>query len=217
MTENPTPPVPPGPLPEEDPRGYRYNPLSKRAGRTLIISFFVVTVAVIGFLTRGLAPYINHIRYEAKSSLNFYKCMGVLSGDTIRVVSNRTAVEKVVRIAGIQAPPRPGSPGATAFVAATGCPAHELLNLSGISRNALQIWVYKHLLDLEFTNHVDDHGFELVYAEKNGVDIGYKQLRAGQARVTDMPQKYRTDYLVFEQESKDSRAGVWRFLPPIEK
>jgi len=201
----------------ENPRGYRYNPLSKRAGRTLIISFFVVTVAVIGFLTRGLGPYINHIRYEAKSSLNFYKCMGVLSGDTIRVVSNRTAVEKVVRIAGIQAPPRPGSPGEAAFLAATGCPTHELLNLSSISRNALQIWVYKHLLDLEFTNHVDDQGYELVYAEKNGVDIGYKQLRAGQARVTDMPQKYRANYLAFQQESKDSRAGVWRFLPPTGK
>ncbi|MFT7515187.1 MAG: hypothetical protein ACI9QL_004416, partial [Candidatus Omnitrophota bacterium] len=160
----------------DEPKGYKYNPLTQRAGRRLIITLFVVTIAAIGFLTRGLGTYINHVRYQAESSLNFHKCIKVISGDTIRVVSHRTGVEKIVRVAGIQAPPRPDSPEAAAFIAATACPESELLELSGISRNALQIWVYKHLLDLEFTNHVDDKGYELVHAEKNGVDLGYKQL-----------------------------------------
>ena len=68
--------------------------LSKRAGRTVVLLFFLIIALMTGFLTRGLGPLINRIKYDASSSLHFYKCLEVISGDTLRVESNRHSSRK---------------------------------------------------------------------------------------------------------------------------
>jgi len=216
----------------------RPNPLSKRKGRTMIVVFFAVIALATWFLTRGLGPLIVKVKYDASTQLHFYKVTEVISGDTLRVESNRTRSKRrpkktdtfpwvkmeivspgsneVIRVQGILAPPLPESPEANTFISQTGVPQSELAFLSDISRKALVILLHKQLVDLEFTGQTSKHSGEVVrqaFVRKSGVDVAFKQITGCQALVVESEHRWQEKYRELEAEARAERLGIWKYLP----
>jgi endonuclease YncB( thermonuclease family) len=216
--------------------------LSKRAGRTTIIVFFLFIAAATGFLTKGLGPIINNIKHDASSSLHFYKVTEVIAGDTLRVESNRDRTKKklkrtgsfpwvtmevvhqgsneVIRVQGIMAPPLSHEPEAETFSKITGAPESELNFLADISRKALVILLHKQLVDLTVskgqTATWNGQTVRVAQVQKSGVDVAYKQITGCQVLVTSHPHKYLAEYQDLEQKARDERLGIWKYLPKEE-
>ena len=213
--------------------------LTKTQGRTLVLVFFAMIGLMTWFLTRGLGPLIDEIKYDASSSLHFYKVTEVISGDTLRVESNRTRSRKkykrskgfpwlkptiveagsneVIRVIGILAPPPSyNHPEAAAFMASTGVPPAQLAHLADISHKSLLILLRRQLVDLELSDQTTTWNGEtvrLAQVKKSGIDIAVKQLDGCQVMITTNTHKYATEYQELENAARAEQLGIWRYLP----
>ena len=204
----PDPPTPAPSLPE---------PLTGPATRVVLIAFFGALVGLSLFLTRCNQGNLEKLRHAGDDKQAFYKCLQVLSGDTIVVqrASQTNAPERTIRVVGIEAPPiDPGATNAAAFADRIGVSTNTLfaprsvngLNLGQISRNALVIWMHKQVCLLEFPNPSND----LAYVKVSGVDLGRTHLRSGQAIAPRQPDhKLLDEYLSYEREAREHGFGIW--------
>ena len=134
--------------------------------------------------------------------------------------SNKSGKKKpvyVVKILGIEAPPIDSDPLLQkAFADKIGMSPADLArprsaitkkNLAEISRNALQAYIYRQRLKLDFPNPND---LTSAYVICNGDDVGKLQLIYGQALTTGEEHRFAESYEGFMREARRQQRGIWK-------
>ena len=131
------------------------------------------------------------------------------------IVKTQYGTQKI-QILGISAPQAGNSP-APWWYGEQALPTEQYAQAGLISKNSLAAWITKLPLLIEWPdNKVPQAEVEslAVSASVSGVDIGYQQLREGQAVATQAPHQNLSLYLDAQKEAQEKKKGFWRLTAP---
>ena len=183
---------------------------TKRRSQVYVTCFFVFIAAFSYFLTRTMAPKLDALKAQTVNRPVFYSCIEVLSGDSM-IVKTQYGTQKI-KINGISAP-QPGTPSAW-WNKEYALPVEQYKKAGFVSKNSLSAWITKLPLLIEWPDGLvpqEEREAIAVSASVSGVDIGYQQIREGQAVITPASHKRVSLYTDAQRVAQSKRKGFWRF------
>jgi endonuclease YncB( thermonuclease family) len=198
---------------------------SRRSNQNKVTLFLVGMTVFTLLMTFYAGPRVMAMREDVRSRHVFYKCIKIVSGDTIQVQlrgwdrPNTNSLFEV-KLAGVEAPPLAAAddPALVAWARERGIDPAWASRIAASSQEALSAFLRRQNLMLEsadgteidptVTGQIEAHAYVF------GVDAGDKQLENGLVLLRpDAPQRHAAEYAKTVERAKTRNAGLYRATP----
>ncbi len=198
---------------------------TRRSNQRKVTLFLVAMTFFTLLMTFYAGPRVMAMREDVRTRHVFYKCLKVVSGDTIQVQlrgwdrPNTNSIFEV-KLAGVEAPPLAPEedPALVAWAREHGIEPAWASRIAESSQQALSAFLRRQNLMLESADGtaIDPTGSGTIEAHAYvfGVDAGDKQLENGLAFFRpDAPQRHAAEYTRTVEKARRGRLGLYRVTP----
>lgn len=173
-------------------------------------AFGSLLALLIGF-TVGRATAPKPTEHLPTPAATIATCVSVLDGDTIRVMWNQT--EEDIRLLGIDCPETKNSRKLQEQASKLHLKKEYVLQYGEIARKTTESWLLNRDIHIVFPSDEvsrDAFGRLLAYVEQQGVDVGERLLRGGNAFLWEEPHPREETYRLLADDAKRQNKGIWR-------